>query len=222
MLPLLNHLREVHEFGSQRERLHWLSGQQVSWEEFVASVGIGINALYTSRSGGNRWVEQTPLYTLILDDIADMFPDAQFIYMKRDGRSVARSLVDFVKKQEIDAGAATWKRYTESALAFSDSSRGDRMLTVSYESVVRDPVAAMTRILEFVGVPDESDCAAFISDRSPINSSFAGNPADPTVRWHDWTEDQRRQFDAVAGDLLIEAGFTPDRRWIEEGKANGA
>ena len=69
--------------------------EDVSREEFLASVGMGINALITSRSGGRRWIDHTPLYTLIVDTLAEVFPGASFIHILRDGREVVHSMLDF-------------------------------------------------------------------------------------------------------------------------------
>src|SRR5262249_28161808 len=38
----------------------WFQNQHVGATEFVRFVGLGINALFTSRSRGRRWVDQTP------------------------------------------------------------------------------------------------------------------------------------------------------------------
>src|SRR5687767_476317 len=42
----------------------WLKREGVEQKEFYAFLGLGLNALFTSRSGGKRWVDQTPLYTM--------------------------------------------------------------------------------------------------------------------------------------------------------------
>src|SRR6185437_4692741 len=68
---------------------------KVEKSEFSTFVGLGINALFTSRSCGKRWIDQTPLYTLIADLLAEMFPDALFLHIIRDGRRVVHSMVHF-------------------------------------------------------------------------------------------------------------------------------
>src|SRR5438874_4826617 len=45
----------------------WLAVHGVDKKEFLAFLGLGLNALYTSRSQGRRWIEQTPLYRLIAE-----------------------------------------------------------------------------------------------------------------------------------------------------------
>ena len=64
----------------------------VGHEEFFSSLGLGVNALISSRSNGQRWIDQSPGYTTMAWVLADMFPGAQFIHVLRDGRSVVNSM----------------------------------------------------------------------------------------------------------------------------------
>ena len=67
----------------------------VDHREFYSSLGLGINALISSRSEGRRWVDQSPGYTTMVWLLADMFPGASFIHMVRDGRAVVNSMLNF-------------------------------------------------------------------------------------------------------------------------------
>ncbi len=51
-----NYQRQARYDGS------WLCKQSIKKEEFLAFLGVGLNALFTSRSEGKRWVDQTPVY----------------------------------------------------------------------------------------------------------------------------------------------------------------
>lgn len=204
--PLIAALRDVHGFGSRRGRLHWLSGQRVSWEEFVVHVGYGVNALYASRAGTSRWVEQTPLYTLLLDDLATMFPGASFVWMLRDGREVAHSLRHFeANRQDLPEGSATWRRYSRAALDFHRSSRGHRMHVVRFADVVADPDARLAEVFDFLGLPHAPASARWISER-PLNSSFPDDVdgRDERERWRSWTSEEQRMFADAAGDAMDE------------------
>lgn len=43
-----------------RAEATWVVKEQVALEEFLSYVGLGLNALYTSRSGRKRWIDQRP------------------------------------------------------------------------------------------------------------------------------------------------------------------
>jgi hypothetical protein len=179
-----------------------------------------MNALYVSRSGGKRWVEQSPIYTLHLDTMVQMFPGARFVYMLRDGRSVVHSLRNFVNPMSHDDATATWRAYTEAALAFRHSALGSSMLTVRYEDVVSDTGTALRGISDFLGIPYAEASADFITSRGPINSSFKDESSSQEKlgpRWSSWTPSERESFAGSAGSLLIALGYERDSAWVGDG-----
>jgi hypothetical protein len=219
LIPLFDDLREVFEYGSRRDELHWLSGQGVSWEEFLAHLGHGVNSLYTNRAGGLRWVEQTPSYVNHLDDLLAMFPGARFVFMLRDGRSVVESLRRFVEPMELAEGARVWQVSTAAGLAFGESADGDRLHVARYEAAVTDTEGELKRLFEFLGLPHEPESVDFIRAKSPINASFPGESSADKVapRWLEWLPADRELFDQIAGDTLIAAGYEPDHSWVTAG-----
>jgi len=213
LIPLVDRLRDVWEYGRRRERLHWLSGQNVSWDEFLGHVGIGINALYMSRSHGRRWVEQTPQYTLHLDDMVRLFPGAQFLFMVRDGREVVHSLRNFVNPVEHEEGCRIWRNFINAGLRFAEGEHGHQLHLVSYRNAVSDTEPEMERVFAFLGEPYDKASADFITSKRPINSSFTEAAAGP--RWGVWSGEERAVFERTAGSLLVTLGFESDASWIE-------
>lgn len=217
LIPLMRSLRDVHEHGSRRGKLHWLSGQEVGFDEFVRHVGIGINSLYTSRSGGKRWVEQTPQYTLHLNNMVRLFPDGRFLFMVRDGRDVVHSLRNFVSPVEHRNGCQIWKDFMTAGLEFTDDDHGEQMMMVSYRAAVEETSQEMAKVFEFIDEDFEQASVEFIRSNSPINSSFSeAEGLARTKRWQTWSPDEREVFADVAGDLLVDLGFEVDDSWIKE------
>lgn len=217
MIPLIEKLREVHEFGSRRDDLHWLSGQKVSENEFLEFMGVGVNAMYTSRAGGLRWVEQTPQYTLHMDEILSLLPGAVFVMMLRDGRDVVESLKNFVNPVEHSEAARIWARFVTDGLDFADGPGHDRVHVVRYQDAIEETEATMAAIFEFLGLPESSASVGWIRDRSPINSSFVDEERSRSVgRWRAWGSEDRARFSDEAGDALIRAGFEEDHAWVTQ------
>lgn len=219
LAPLLREAKDAWQGGRVRGDLHWLAAGGVSWEEFAAWLGLGMNAMYTSRSGGRRWVEQTPQYTFVLPLLAAAFPTARFVFMQRDGRSVVHSLRHFVRPVEHQRAARLWARHVREGQRFARSEFGDRFCVVRYERVVEDTATEMQHLLDFLELPHHDSPRSFIADRGPINSSFSSEtPGSRSVpRWSGWTREEREQFHAEAGDLLIDLGFEPDMTWVMRG-----
>ena len=119
----------------ERKNPSFLAHSDVGRAEFLGFLGLGVNALYTSRSGGLRWVDPTPLNTIMVEDLADMFPGATFLNLVRDGRSVVRSMGRFRDNLEAKKGPVpdaemppwtddfrsaceTWTRYVAAGATF--------------------------------------------------------------------------------------------------------
>lgn len=212
---LLQQLRQFHtnvyEPSVARGDLQWLSGQGVSFDELIRYLGVGLSALYASRSRGKRWVEQTPQYSLWLPELSRMFPSARFVFLVRDPRDVVHSLRNFVNPMDHGEACRTWRMFTEAGLAFRRSAAGRRLLLVRYDDLVADPAAGCAEILEFCELEPDPGPAEFIGGPR-INSSFGGSGA-RTPGWHSWTDAELDAFQALVGDLVVTLGFEERDDW---------
>jgi hypothetical protein len=221
----------------------FIANEGVDHNEFFSSLGLGINALISSRSEGRRWIDQTPGYTTIAWVLADMFPGAQFIHVLRDGRSVVNSMIHFGDRADDRAAreplqgwatdfkvaVETWRHYVEFALDFC-ARNPDRTLTVKNEDLVERTEDEFGKIFTFLGARPNTQPAEFFR-ASRVNSSFGplvwGTPGDKTQKssegvprapaadaWRDWSTEQRATFTEVAGDLLLRLGY-PDSDRLE-------
>jgi Sulfotransferase family len=202
----------------------WLRREEVSREEFLAYVGMGINALMTNRSEGRRWIDHTPVYTLIADTLAEVFPGASFIHILRDGREVVHSMLNFADSlpdptaarfvdrrvgwaTDMRGACDAWRDHVEAAMAFCDQ-HADRATVVRYEDLVAEPQQAFRKIHGFLGIADEEDPARFLASRR-INSSFDDRPRLSGVElWETWDEQRRNVFAEVAGPTMLKCGYS--------------
>jgi hypothetical protein len=214
--PLIRDTLDAHAFGTTRGDLQWLSSQQVEPEELLRAVGVGINTLYTARSGGLRWVEQTPEYTLWAERLAEMFPDARFLFIVRDGREVAHSLLNFAaNRKNLTEGAELWLRHMKAGTEF-EQRYPDRVLRVDFRRFVDDPEAQLRTIYDFVGEPYEPQSLEVVNDPKRVNSSFTYKPGERVgSRWQAWSHEDRATFGRIAGDMLVELGFEADHAWVD-------
>jgi hypothetical protein len=201
----------------------WLRLEDVDREEFLAYVGMGLNALMTNRSGGLRWIDHTPLYTKIVDTLIDAFPGASFVHILRDGRDVVHSMLNFAANvpdpevgrflehsvpwaSDIRKACETWCEHVETATNFCERHPG-RTTVVRYEDLVAAPEATFASIFGFLGIADEAGPARFLSSKR-INSSFT-ETARPTSEelWSRWDAERRRVFTEVAGATMLRTGY---------------
>lgn len=207
----------------------WLNSQNVGRDELLRCLGLGLNALFTSRSQGKRWIDHTPKQTLMVDILTRLFPDALFLHILRDGRHVVNSMIHFLDAVEDNVKAnfenagweipwidfteacRTWRDYVEVSMAFCGN-QPDRCLTITHERLVADTASCFTEIFDFVGVPHEDEPIRFVQTRW-LHSSFGsarlqdgegGRPAEP---WEEWTSDQKAIFMREAGPTLSKYGL---------------
>ncbi len=212
----------------------WLRNQGVDLEQFLAHLGLGLNALLTTTSNGRRWVDQTPANTVVVDRIAEMFPGARFLHILRDGRRVVHSMINFHRamgdpeavERMKDAGrlppwttdfgdaCRTWDRFVGIASDFCRR-HPDRAFTVRNERLITDPDDAMREVLDFLAVRQEPAPADFLRTNR-INSSFAGSgksekaPPAITEPWREWLPEQHEVFFENAGGTMIECGLATE------------
>ena len=109
---------------------------------------------YSRKFDKPRWGDKRPAYYAFIDELDNLFPDAQFIHLVRDPRACVESL----KRQEWypdDAGPclAAWVHAVRSARKSGTRLGPSRYLEVRYEDLVSDPEAVSRRVCDFLGEP---------------------------------------------------------------------
>ena len=183
----------------------------------MQALGLGINALISSKSDGKRWIDQSPTYTLVAAELSEMFPGARFLHILRDGTSVVHSMINSGFSTEwatdFEGACRTWSVFVGNASQFQEA-HPDRCLTVPYAALVEDPRELFGQILEFVHAAQHPGPATFFSSNR-INSSFQpdgaleGAPRPEPLEL--WSESQRAVFAEVAGETMDRHGFTFER-----------
>ena len=190
--------------AKEGNNLSWLYAENVERAEFLESLGLGPNALFTSRSQGKRWIDQTPQYTLMADVLADMFPGAFFLHILRDGHRVVNSMVNISSRlsddertrlhlppwaTDFNEACKAWRQFVEASMSFS-ATYPTRCLTVVHEELVANTEKGFDEIFRFIGVPYEEAPANFLRFNR-INSSF-GDSRGVAVQerpdpWNEWS-----------------------------------
>ena len=167
-------------------------------------------------------VEQTPEYVQCWEEILRVFPDASFLHVVRDPRSVfssfrsaAKSWADPMRFTTDPLEAAEeWVREVESGRRIAEAT--DRYLEISYEDLRGNPVEQLGRILESLGLSAD---AAFLEkavetcsiDRMKKSSGVAPGGFFRKGQVAGWREElsrgEIRMIEHVAGDLMRELGY---------------
>jgi hypothetical protein len=135
--------------GNWTRRLGWKPGEI---DELMAGVYEQLFRRYADRHGKERWGEKSPLHTWHLEDMARLFPDAQFIGVVRHPGASAQSNIDRFKRMGIGKADRHWRRYTHEIVR-NAALRGDRFALIRYEDLVLHPEQLLRQLIEWLGEP---------------------------------------------------------------------
>lgn len=149
----------------------------------------------STKKGFASWGDKTPYYILDLEVIANLFPQSRVIYIVRDGRDVALSLLEKSwGPGNLYACAEYWRACNERRPIHAMLEAQERLLTVRYEDLLDYPRQEMTKVLEFLGWPDVEPALA--AAESKVRS---GN----YDKWRTkMAASEIELFERVAGDTL--------------------
>jgi hypothetical protein len=168
-------------------------------------------------------VDQTPEYVQVWEEILRVFPDAWFVHVVRDPRSVfcsqrnaARSWADPTRFSHDPASIAEeWCHDVSRARKIGEATQ--RYVEVHYESLRREPAKGLASILRSLELDaDEALCARAVeacslermrsTDHAPQGffrtGEVSGWRAEMTAR-------ELRTLEFVAGDQMRELGYEP-------------
>lgn len=208
LIPIANALKPAYDLGLKFEPHSWLFKQKVDLHEFAVHLGKGLADLYSARSQGKRWVEQTPSYTLVAEELALMFPTAQFLFIIRDGRQVADSMQK-MWQWNVEKAAMVWHRHTQSGLVLKEL-YPQRVFEVRYEALISAPQKTFKNIFEFLNLPYADAAAEFIESK-PINVSpgtenqTSSDKLEP--RWPQWPTHSITRHKRITGEMLQRLGY---------------
>ncbi len=123
------------------------------WTERIAAFLAGCHEAYAHQQGKVRWADKTPAYSLCPDFLLELFPDAQFLHIIRDGHDVVAShFKRWGARSALAAACRVWRSHVETVLDFQRRHPG-RVFELRYEKLVADPEDVLRAVLEFLGEP---------------------------------------------------------------------
>jgi hypothetical protein len=180
-------------------------------------------------SGTRFAVEKSPWHLHELRLIAEVLPEARFVYVLRDGRDVAISLLEARRSwsgfgtsdpdEVVTEAATSWSNGCALAAAASPE-LGERMLEVRYERLRGEARASSAELFAHCGIPAtaaEIDHAVDSTDIERGGQPSGEGRAIRAGRVGEWRERfgirDARRFERIAGATLVETGYELDRRW---------
>lgn len=204
---------------SDLERL--LDGGRPAYASFVSA----IFDLYGEARGKRLVGDKSPGYVRRIPLLHELWPDAKFVHLIRDGRDVALSALSWKKAERIFGEFPGWPDdpWTTAALWWERSVRLGRDAEpalpaghyheLRYEALVADPEAESRRLCAFLGLPYDEAMVRFHEGRTRPRPGRGSKSQwlPPTSGLRDWrtqmSADALERFEAAAGALLDELGY---------------
>lgn len=102
---------------------------------------------------GQRLVEKTPSHYRDVELIFTAFPDAKLIWIVRDGREVALSLLGVPwAHNRLGRHCLAWARSTREMLDAKTKYDASRLMVIRYEDLVSSPEGTLDEVCSFLGI----------------------------------------------------------------------
>lgn len=225
------------DLGDQYDFRRW----PITFEEIAADVRARPPADYpnairqifrlcASHQGKTRYANKSPVHVRGLPTLGELFPEARFVHIIRDGRDVALSYLDVdFGPSSVEGGAMRWRRHVTSGRKAGRSLGPARYREVRYEKILDEPEVAIRDLCAFLEIPFDERMLRYYERTDDL---YAGGPPKhhrnlakpPTKGMRDWRRQMEASdvatFESIAGDLLEELGYgrgttrTGVRVWI--------
>jgi len=184
LLPQVYALKET---GVYSEYQHYFSCQALNdfittlpgkKDDYVRHLRAFMLALYhdAANGQGRYFIDKTPRYHLIVNEIIDMFPDAKHIFLWRNPLSIIASMID-------TWGNGSWNIYKYNidllkgfpGLIDAYIRNRDQVYSLLYENLVSDLEDELSGLLEYLGLDHEKEVMS-----GHVKVQLEGSMGDPT------------------------------------------
>lgn len=190
-------------------------------EKSFAGIYCAMMERYARENGGKpRWGEKTPYNLFFIKEILEDFPNAQFIFITRDGRDASADYIESAfGPTNIFCAAHVWKRSQNAAAPWRKKLEPSVWMDVKYEELVVEPERVLKQICDFLQEDYSPTMLDFHQTQiakargatkdhkplgHPVSAKYIG------IYKHLLSLRDQRIFAAVAGKELEAAGYKLD------------
>lgn len=113
---------------------------------------------YAKKNHKRYWADKTPAYINEIHVLHNLFPNARYIHLVRDGRDVALSLSrQFFGPNDLINALRYWERSVDTAQRMLKMIPPNRSLQVRFEDIANDPSREMESISRFLEISFEPE-----------------------------------------------------------------
>jgi hypothetical protein len=210
-----------HRMGLERTEALRAADGAANYAEFVSR----LYDLRARKTGKTMSGEKTPDYCRKMPLLHQLFPQARFLHIIRDGRDVALSTLNWATagkgpgrwdlwNRDAVGTCALWWRWQVGNGRYDGARLGASVYReVTYERLVAQPEAELVAICEFLNIPFDERMPRFHEGKTRDAEGRSAKSAwlGPVSGLRDWREQMDPEdaavFDCIAGDVLDSAGY---------------
>ena len=195
-------------------------------ERSFAGIYTAMHERYLVDAGNKpRWGQKTPNNLYFVPQILECFPNAQFVFITRDGRDASvTSMSSAFGAGNIYGAAYTWDKANSFVKPFREHYDSDTWLDVTYEDLCNEPAAVLKRVCDFVGEDYSPDMLDFYKtplgvrrgkqrDHAPLGEPVSNKYVGIYKRYLSIREQEI--YATVAGETHLLAGYELDVKPVE-------
>ncbi len=191
------------------------------------------------KHGKKIFLDKTPRYTMIIDELYELFPEAKYVILIRNPFAILKSELHTYVGDDWNVLSRFAPDLLDAPYRLVDARRllGNAAFELRYEDLVSEPEDIVNALCEFLGIEfdpgmlDYSDTPAPVgrmNDPVGIHRHTAPSPAS-LEKWKELGRDaQLREFalgylDALGGSVIADLGYDPAelRAEIEGSQVDG-
>lgn len=137
------------------------------------------------------------------DRLLQIWSDARFIHIVRDGRDVARSCIGMGWAGNVWTGVERWIKAEELWTQLSQSLPTERQIEVTYETLISEPVDTLKCLCDFIGIPYDPKMMTYAQTTTYDipDPKFIG-------QWqHKLSDPELQLVESRIADMLLERGY---------------
>jgi len=147
-------------------------------DDYYKSAAKFLNDLYDRGSSENAcyFIDKTPRYHLIVDEIISAFPEAKIIFLWRNPLAITSSMIKTWGKGQWNLYMFYVDLYSGIHSLVNACNRYENKLSVKYEDLVRDPDYEMKRIMDYLELEYDCNMIDKFKDAETIDAPGRGDP----------------------------------------------
>ena len=200
----------------------WLLNAEVFFDEikkrkrvYLADLMSGLYEHYAKTQRKDMWGDKTPSFFRMIPVLSELFPDARFIHIIRDGRDLFLSWRKIDRtKSNISLVALEWIYKIKKARMALNELDSDRSMEIRYEDFVTDLEKKLIKICSFLSLEYEPTMLDYWqkSDRyiGEHHSKLIFRPvsASSINKWKkELSQKELGKFETIAGSVLASNGY---------------